>query len=194
MCLLSEILTSRSRALIFRELFGLRNQATYLRELARRTGLACTTIRTELKRLVRLDLVEKTLDGNRTYYKARRNHPVYREIHQLVIKTNGLFDVLLDRLINANIDVAFVFGSIAKGTERSSSDIDLMVIGKVSPRELSRRLSGADDLLFRVINPIVMQPREFKKRIRAKEHFFNSLLTTEKVFIIGNEDDLRAIV
>ena len=129
MNILSEILSSKVRAEVFRLLFGLNDDALHVRGIERKTGFAIGTIQTEMKKLHRLNLVLKKRDGNRLYYRANQQHPVFSEIQALVIKTVGLLDVLKSALADENgIRVAFVFGSIARGSEKAGSDIDLMVI------------------------------------------------------------------
>ena len=95
MSLLSEILSSNIRADIFRLLFGVTDSELHMREVERRSGYAIGTIQSELKKLLRLDLVVKRKDGNRTYYKANRNHPIFSDIQRLVLKTVGLVDIKL---------------------------------------------------------------------------------------------------
>lgn len=90
MNMLAEILSSRVRAELFRLLFGISSEELHMRELARQSGCAIGTIQTELKKLGRLDLVTKRKDGNRLYYRANREHPLFRDIQSLVVKTVGL--------------------------------------------------------------------------------------------------------
>ena len=111
----------------------------------------------------------------------------------LVLKTVGLREVLAERLSKADVTVAFVFGSIARGEERSRSDVDLMVIGNVGLREVSRLLAGVDELIYREVNAHVFNLDECKRRIDSGEHFLNSVLKSAKLFIIGDENDLGAM-
>jgi DNA-binding transcriptional ArsR family regulator len=91
MNLLAEILSSKIRSEIFRMLFGVNGEALHVREIERRSGLTIGTIQQELKKLVRLDLIKKRKDGNRLYYEANREHPIYPDIRNLVLKTVGLW-------------------------------------------------------------------------------------------------------
>jgi predicted nucleotidyltransferase len=194
MSLLSEILSSKVRAEVFRLLFGLNDEALHVREIERRSGFAIGTIQTEMKKLHKLDLVDKKRDGNRLYYRANKQHPIYSEIRSLVIITVGLFDLLRDTLADLkSIRVAFVFGSLASGLENSKSDIDLMVIGSLGLRSLSRHLAGLSDKLGREINPFILTPEEFLTRKSENEHFVTEVLRDKKLFIIGNEDDLTTM-
>lgn len=190
---LTELLSSRVKAEIFRLLFGAAPRELHVREIERQSGLADATVRQELRRLSRLGVVESRPDGNRTYYQANRQHPLYPDIRNLVLKTDGLVEVLRDALASSEIKLAFVFGSIAAGTERAESDVDLIVIGGLSLRQLSKLLSGLSARIGREINPHVLTVEEFTRRKKAKDHFINSVLATPKLFVIGDEDELATM-
>jgi len=190
---LSELLSSRARAEIFRLLFGGTGEELHVREIERRSGLNDSTLRQELRKLIRLDLVQSRKDSNRVYYRAKTENPLYAEIHNLVLKTSGLADVLKYALEDKRIRVAFVFGSIASGEEKAGSDVDLMVIGQLGLRDLSQLLSGIEEKIGREVNPHVLREEEFRKRIRAKEHFVSNVMETPKIFIIGSQRELEAM-
>ena len=109
MNILAEILSSRVRSEIFRILFGTDVQEYHLREIQRRAKLAIGTVQQETAKLEELELIIRQQDGNRTYYKANIAHPLYREIHNLVLKTIGLADILRTSLSIDAIKIAFVF-------------------------------------------------------------------------------------
>jgi len=190
---LAELLSSRARAEIFRLLFSGTGEELHVREIERRSGLNDSTLRQELRKLVRLDLVQSRRDSNRVYYRAKTESPLYPEIRNLVLKTSGLSDVLKSALTDKRIRVAFVFGSIPSGEEKAGSDVDLMVIGQLGLRDLSRLLSGIEEKIGREVNPHVLREEEFRKRIRAKEHFVSSVMESPKIFIIGSERELEAM-
>jgi len=190
---LAELLSSRARAEIFRLLFGGTGEELHVREIERRSGLNDSTLRQELRKLVRLDLVHSRRDSNRVYYRAKTESPLYPEIRNLVLKTSGLADVLKHALRDKRIRVAFVFGSIARGEEKSGSDVDLMVIGQLGLRDLSRLLSGIEEKIGREVNPHVLHEDEVRKRIRTKEHFVSSVMESAKIFIIGSQNELETM-
>lgn len=187
---LAELLSSRVRAEIFRLLFGPVSRELHVRELQRQSGLNDATVRQELKKLTRLGVVEARQNGNRTYYRANAQHPLYEDIRNLVLKTSGLVDVLREALGNSGIRLAFVFGSLASATEKAHSDVDLMVIGTISLRQLGKRLSGISEKIGREVNPHVLTPEEFTQRVKAQDHFITSVLATSRLFVIGGEDEL----
>jgi uncharacterized protein len=194
MDILSEILSSRIRAAIFRLLFGFDAKEIYMRDLERRSGFSIGAIQAELKKLLRVELLEKRKDGNRIYFQANKNHPLYSDLRNLVFKTNGLIDIIKDALINSDaIKYAFIFGSFARNEETASSDIDLMVIGDLTLRHLTGMLAGLSDKLNREINPHCLGEHDFIRRKNAGEPFINRICEESRLFIIGNENDFKAM-
>ena len=194
MGLLAEILSSNIRAEIFRNLFGAEKQSLHLREIVRRTGFAVGTVQQEINKLQRLDIITRIKDGNRIYYKANTDHPLYPEIKNLVLKTNGLADLLKKALSSeTKIKIAFIFGSFARKEEKAISDVDLMVIGDIGLRKLTGLLMDVSDKLGREINPHRLSADEFMKRKKEKDHFLQEVLKSPKIFITGTEDELKAM-
>ncbi|MGH9845929.1 MAG: helix-turn-helix domain-containing protein [Blastocatellia bacterium] len=193
MNMLAELLSSRVKAEIFRLLFGAAPRELHVREIERQSGLADATVRQELRRLSRLGVVESRRDGNRAYYRANIRHPLYPDIRGLTLKTNGLAGVLREALTHPGIRLAFVFGSVAAGAESAESDVDLMVIGAVSLRQLSKLLSGVATRVGREINPHVFTAEEFARRKKARDHFVSTVSGAPKLFVIGSEDELEAM-
>ena len=190
---LSDILSSRVRAEIFRLLFGLDEKEVYLREMERQASLSLGTIRQDLQKLLKLDLVTTRRDGNRLYYRANTEHPLYPDIRKLVLKTAGLVEIFKSVLDCEGVKVAFVFGSLASSREKAASDVDLMVIGTIGLRALSSWLSGVSEQIGREINPHTMSVEEFRQRKQKGDHFLSNVLESPKLFIIGNDNDLAAM-
>jgi predicted nucleotidyltransferase len=192
MGILGELLSSKIRAEIFRNLFGIAPDTTlYMREIERRTGFAIGTVQTELKKLQRLDIIRRVRDGNRVYYSANTAHPLYPDIRALVLKTSGLADVIKNALGNEkDIRLAFVFGSLARQEEKANSDVDLMVVGDIGLRKITGLLMGVSGKIGREINPHVFSKKEFIKRKTGRDHFLNQVLDSPKIFIIGTENEL----
>jgi DNA-binding transcriptional ArsR family regulator len=193
MAILAEILSSRVRSEIFRLLFGVSERQLHVREIERRTSLSIATVRQELQKLLRMQLVESQRDGNRLYYRANKGHPLYADIRNIVLKTSGMVDILREVLDKEGVKIAYVFGSMASNQEGATSDVDLMVIGDVGLRTLSGWLSGVSEQIGREINPHVMNRAEFRKRKQSRDHFITRVLESEKLFIKGSEHDLEAM-
>ena len=191
---LAELLSSKVKAELFRLLFGLKAERLHLRELERRSGLAVATVQQEISRLRRLGLIEARPDGNRTYFVAKEDHPLYAEIRGLVLKTSGLAEVLRRALQKEKrIKVAFVFGSVARAREQAHSDVDLLVIGEIGLRGIVGLLGDAAEKVGREINPKVLTPSEFRRRKRTDDPFLSRVLAEPRLFIIGDEHELGGL-
>ncbi len=107
--------------------------------------------------MVDAGLVTGKIVGGRTLYSANQESPVFPEIKSLVTKTVGMHDVLSVALdpLRKKINLAFVFGSVARSSEKEQSDIDLMVVGRVDFGTVVSKLSEAQKTLNREINPTV---------------------------------------
>lgn len=190
---LADLLSSRVKAEVFRLLFGPGARELHVREIARRAGLNEATVRQELARLKRLGLLTCRRDGNRTLYGADAGHPLHPDIRSMVRKTSGLADALREAIACSQVRVAFVFGSLADGTADPGSDVDLMVIGALSLRQLAKMLSGVSSMLGREINPHVLTEREFARRRRSRGHFLATVGRAARTFVIGDEHELEAV-
>lgn len=190
---LSQTLFGQTRAAVLSVLYGHVGEAFYLRQLARLTHIALGPVQREVRQLVDAGLVTKKTVGTQTLYSANQTSPVFREIKSLVTKTVGMHDVLAEALdpLRDRINLAFVYGSVARARENESSDVDLMVVGRVEFGEVVERLAEAQRILNREVNPTVYSIREFARKIRG--NFLKSVLAEKKLFIIGDEDDLREL-
>jgi predicted nucleotidyltransferase len=119
-------------------------------------------------------------------------HPIHAELAQLLRKTAGLVDVLREALdpLGSKVELAFVYGSMASGTERAASDVDLMVLGKASFAELAQALATAQTTLQREVNPTLMTEREFARKLAAGDGFAGSVMKGDKLWVKGEEGDL----
>jgi DNA-binding transcriptional ArsR family regulator len=191
---LVDIVGSRVKSEILRLLFGLTSPDLHLRELVRQSGLSLATVQQELRRLTRVGIVLARKDGNRVYYRANPAHLTYPDLHSLVLKTDGLAGVLRAALSDPGIQLAFVFGSVARGDACAASDVDLMVIGGTGLRKLATLLSGTAERIGREINPHLFTVEEFTRRKLKRDHLVSSVLGAPKLFIKGTEDELKAMV
>ena len=191
--ILRDIVSSRSKAEILRLLFGLDRRDYHLRELSRRSGLALRTVQQELARLAKAGLVTARRDGNRVYYQANQQNPVYGDLRSIVLKTAGLVGVLQGALQIPGIEFAFVFGSVASGKAHADSDVDLMIIGTLGLRRVAQVLSGLAERVGRELNPHVMKSEEFVRRKHTADHFISSVLDSPRLFVIGSEAELAKL-
>jgi len=114
------------------------------------------------------------------------------ELRGLIVKTAGLVDVVREALapVADRIRWAFVYGSVARGEERSDSDVDLMVIGDVGLSDVSPLLASAGERLGREVNPTVYSLAAFTRKLEAGYGFHRGVLDKAKLFVVGNEREL----
>jgi predicted nucleotidyltransferase/DNA-binding transcriptional ArsR family regulator len=186
------VLFGKTRGLLLGWLYGHPDKRFYLRQLVRETGAAQGATQRELRLLAGAGLVTRTVEGRQVYFQANKDSPLFTELRQLLLKTVGAAEIIQGALtpIATSIDVAFLYGSAAKGTLKSGSDIDVLVIGDVSFGDVASALSNAQARLGRDVNPSVYSPREFRKKALAGHHFLTTVLREPKVFVIGSEYDL----
>ena len=164
----------------------------HLRELARLTQTSPGTLKKELDLLVAAGLLKSQTLGNQIRFSANIDHPIYPELIALILKTTGLHDVLANALrpLSDHLEVAFVFGSVAKGSETGRSDIDVLVIGDATFGQVNDALYEAQTILAREINPKVMSRQEWTRRRQEEDSFVKDIVSKPKIFMIGSDDDL----
>jgi predicted nucleotidyltransferase len=131
--------------------------------------------------------------GNQKFYRANPDSPIHRELTGLVVKTVGITDPIRRALADRRRDIhaAFVYGSVAKRSDRATSDIDLMVItDKLGYAEVFDALQRTDATLGRHVNPTVISLREWRLKRRRKDSFVARVAAQPKLFVIGSESDL----
>jgi len=187
------LLFPQVRAEVLRLLFADDSRELHLRELVRQSGLTLGTVQTEIEKLLSAGLLIDSRDGNRRYVRANAGHPLFADLRNLVLKTSGLHNVLADALAGLDsIRIALVFGSVAAGTAKPDSDVDLLVIGDIGLRTLAPRLKPAAEKLGREINPVVMSPATFAKE-RTTKPLLIDLLAKDKIFIQGDARELERL-
>jgi len=189
-------LFSNARRAILSLLFGHPDEQFYLRQVAQLTGVCLGSVQRELQEMTRMGILLRKKQGMHVYYQADSSSPVFEELRSLVAKTIGVVPTLRDALsaLESQIVVAFVFGSIARGEEMNSSDIDVMVIGDASFSDVVKATSITEHDLRREINPIVYTPMEFRTSVIEQHHFVTQVIDRDILFIIGDNNDLRELV
>lgn len=187
---LSDTLFGRTRGAVLAVLYGHVGESYYLRQLARMTGISLGPVQRELRQLVGAGLVTKRVQGTQTLFAVNESSPVFAEMRSLVAKTVGMHDVLLAALqpLKKKIDLAFVYGSVARSGETERSDVDLMVVGAAGFAEVVDRLADAQKTLNREINPTVFTAKEFTGKLRG--NFLKTVLRGKKLYLIGDESVL----
>ena len=191
--MLEQIVGSKGRAAILTALFDGSGRSAHIRELARSSNLSAPSLMREAKNLVRMGLLCESKDGNRVDYVANVDSPLFQVLRQLVEKTAGGEVVLRDAFADSPAKIVFIYGSRAKGSERADSDYDLFVIGNEGLRGVSARVQKAAEKIDVEINPYVITPDEFTRRLNSGDHFLNDVMASEKRFLKGTEDELARL-
>lgn len=190
---LSSALFGKARRNVLALLFGNPDHAFYTREIVKHAGTGASQVQRELENLTAAGLLVRSRRGNQVYFQANPQAPIFDELKAIVFKTFGVADVIRDTLLpfTKRIGVAFIYGSIARREDTGKSDIDIFVVGDVPLSKLSGPLAEAEAGLRRPVSPTIYTPDEFADRIRRKNHFVTRVLEQPKIFLIGDEHDLR---
>jgi uncharacterized protein len=192
---LSNLLFGRTRGAILALLYGHANQSFYTRQIGREVDASVGAVQRELENLSKVGLIVRSSVGSQVFYQANRDAPIFREMQALVNKTIGIFSVLRSALhpLAKQVLVAFVYGSVAREKETAQSDVDLLVVGKATLDEVLSRLSTVEKSIGRPINPTVYSVAEFESKLASGNHFLTAVLKGQKVFLFGDEDELRKV-
>lgn len=167
-------------------------ESFYVREIARLTRTPAGSVHRELRLLTEAGLLVRTVAGNQVRYQANRTCPIYEDLAAIFRKTTGLADVLRAALsrLSGKIRMAFVFGSVALGQERGTSDVDVMVVGGASFDEVVEALSRTRERLRRDVNAVVMTEAAFRSKHRQGERFVSRVVREPKIFLVGDAREL----
>lgn len=192
--LVGDALFTKTQQKVLGLLYGKPDQRFYTNEIVRRADMGRGTIRRELERLVQAGVLQVESEGNQRYYQANTQCLVFDELKSMVRKTFGVTDVLelaLHPLIESVI-LAFVYGSMAKGSEYQGSDIDLMLVGEdLSYGDVMELLVPVEQQLDCPVNPTLYTPTDFKKRLDEGNSFLLRVLEQPRLMIKGVINDFR---
>lgn len=190
---LAETLFSDYRRRILALLLLRSDENFHVREISRLTGVPAGSLHRELKLLTDAGLLSRQAMGNQVRYHAERDCPIFHELAGIFRKTSGLADIIRSALqpLSTDITAAFIFGSVAKGEERVTSDVDVCVVGTASFTDVVVALADMNRKLGRKINPVVMPYDQFTAKLAVGEQFATRIMSEPKLFLLGGEHDLR---
>jgi len=193
--LLCSGLFGKTRQAVLALLYGRADSTFYTKQILDAVKIGRGTVQRELRNLTDTGIIIREVQGRQVYYHANEKCPIFNELKGIVRKTFGVADVIRQSLATSvdKIRVAFIFGSVARSTDDRRSDIDLMVVGRISFGDVVSLLTPAEEKLGREINPVVYPIAEFKKRVKDDHYFVQTVLEEEKMFVIGDEDELRRL-
>lgn len=184
-------LLGRTRSAVLGALFLHPESSLHVRELARLTGASPGSLHRDLRAMTELGLLVRNEVGRQVHYRANVDSPIFTELAGLLRKTAGVVDVLREALVPVadKIDRAFIYGSIARGTEHAHSDVDVMIVGDVDFGEAVVALASARDKLRREINPTLFSRREFEAKLKQRDDFVAQVWKGPKLWLIGEDEE-----
>ena len=167
-------------------------QSFYVREIARLADVPAGSLHRELKLFAESGVLLREPVGNQVRYRANQECPIFAELAGVFRKTAGLADVLREALapLAAEIDLAFIFGSVAQGKERVGSDVDVLIVGSVSFARVVQAFAPMHERLGREVNPVVMPKNDFLKKRAQKERFVTRVIKEPKLVLTGTVNDI----
>lgn len=174
-------------------LYGQSERRFQSAELIRLAGSGTGAVHRFLSRLESSGLVVVTRVGNQKYYQANHDSPVFAELRGLVVKTVGIAEPLREALtpLSARIHAAFVYGSVANGSDHAGSDVDVMILSDVlTYTDAYEALQQAELTLDRTVNPTVMTTREWRAKRAKAESFVARVMKEPRIQLVGDDDEL----
>lgn len=190
---LADALFSKGQQRVLGVFFSNPERDFYAREIAEREQTGRGALQRELDRLTQSGLVTVTPRGRQKLYRANPDSPIFSELRRIVQKTIGVVEVVRTALLphSDQISSAFIYGSVAKGTDTAASDVDLMVISdQLSYSELYEILSEAEQRVGRKINPTLYSSSEFRAKLDDDNHFLKRVMEQPMMMVLGKRDDL----
>jgi predicted nucleotidyltransferase len=157
----------------------------YLRQIAQMLKKQPGVFQREINKLADDGILISRYDGNRRYFRLNKDYPLYPEIKSIFFKTLGVEGLLKTELKKLEgIKEAFIYGSFARGEEKSSSDVDILVIGSVAEDALIDICNRLERRINREINYVLMTEGEFRKKLTAKNSFLLNIMKSKKIKLI----------
>ena len=192
---ISQTLFGKTRRAVFSLLYSHVGEAFYLRQIVRVAGVGLGAVQRELKLLSDAGIIQRIVRGRQVYYRANPQCPVFGELKALVIKTVGIAAIVQAALapLADRIRIAGIYGSIARSEEHRGSDVDLLVVGKVTFAEIVSALDQAQKTINREINPTVYPVDEFQSKLSAGHHFLSTIVGKPIFFLFGDKRELARL-
>lgn len=188
---LVDALFGKTKKSVISVLFSRPESSWHLRELARVTSTSPTMLGKELDLLTSAGIVLEEADGNRRRVWANPDCPIFEELRGIARKTAGLADIVKDALAEVpGVEIAFIFGSVARGEERAGSDVDVCIVGNASNRAVGEAMSSAEKSIGRPVNALVYKANELREKLAHGNPFMTKMLSTPKLFLVGDAREL----
>ena len=186
---------SRTRVLILSKLVMNPNRSLYIRQLSKELGLTFSVVYKEIEKLKNLGLVTEERRGRIRLFTINRNSVIYDELRRLLLKTTALGQQLRSSLPELEkAKYVLIYGSVARGEELETSDVDLLIIGDIAEENLIAGIRKVEKEIGREINYILWSEREFEKRVKTKHHLLTEIADNPIIGLVGDVDEFRRTV
>lgn len=157
--MIETLISSKTRIKLLLKFFLNSNTTSYLRGLESEFGESSNAIRLELNRLEQAGMLSSSLDGNKKIFQANKKHPLFKEVHNIILKQIG-FDKIIENVVErlGDVERVYVSGAFAKGID--SPIIDLVFIGKVNKSYLIDLIEKVEKMIHRKVRYVIFQEEE----------------------------------
>ena len=190
--MLKSLFSSANRIKILSRILLNPGEELYLRQFVSEMNIAPRQVNIELNSLVEIGLLNKRISGRQHYFSANQDHILFEDLRNIFLKTVGLKDIIIDKLgpFGSEIDFIYIYGSFADGTYSTDSDIDLMIIGNIQPRQLAGPIRQMGEQLKREVNFTIFPLLEYQSRLKNNDHFIKTIHNSKKQMILGGKNEL----
>ena len=186
---LADALFTATQQRVLGALFGQPDRSFFVTQIMELAGSGRGAVQRELERLLKGGLVTVRMMGTQKHYQANPDSPVFGELRGIIQKTVGLAGPIREALesMTGFIDLALIFGSVAKRTDTSSSDIDLLIVAEdVRLEDVYKTLIPVEEVLARRISTKLYTPAEFRERLDKGNAFVERVLAGPVIELIGS--------
>lgn len=189
--MLKTLISSKIRRAILKKFLTNPENKYYVRQLASLLFVSVGSLHKELAKLENEGILSSQYLGNLRLFSVNKEHPLYKEIKQIIFKTEGIEGRLKDVLRDiSGLKAAFIYGSFAEGKERADSDIDVFLLGQIEEDKIISKISKLENEFSREINYTIYTESDFRKEKNKRNSFILNLIKGPKIFLKGSEDNI----
>ena len=187
--ILKGLFVSKIRVKILEHFLTHSNDSFYSRQLEKILAEPVGPIGRELLNLEKLGILTFRNIGNQKHYQVNKEMIFFEELRLIFLKAK-IGEVVKKHLsIMEGVDLAFIYGSFAKGEEHKESDIDIMVVGNLAVKAVNQAISRSEKELRRTINYSLYDREEVKERVKKRDNFIKTVFSEPHIILIGNRND-----
>lgn len=190
--MLEKLFNSKARFKILKLLLFNKDKEYHLREISKKTKLASSVVFHELNNLKSLNLVSYEKKANLVIYSINNNQPIIQDLKNIFIRTDFAGELIKQKL-ESKVKFCLIYGSFAKGTETSNSDIDLLIVSEIKEEELLNIIIPLEKEVNRDINYVLWTENIFRKKAKDN-HLLKTINTGKIIMLIGDENEFRKTI